>query len=167
MISCSCEACGKDFTISGKNGHTSSRACSRVCRVKLWRQENPERHRRSDLARKRQGFAENKPWAVNQRESNRLYKKANRARCNERERLRKAGLRKDRFVESVDPDKLFDMHGGICGICKQVIEGEFEVDHVKPLSKDGEHSYANTQPAHPLCNRRKHNKEEAELRSAA
>jgi 5-methylcytosine-specific restriction endonuclease McrA len=29
------------------------------------------------------------------------------------------------------------------------------LDHIVPLARGGEHSYANTQPAHPTCNRRK------------
>jgi 5-methylcytosine-specific restriction endonuclease McrA len=47
------------------------------------------------------------------------------------------------------------MHGGMCGICKQFIEGKFHVDHVIPLSKGGMHGYVNVQPAHPVCNQRK------------
>jgi 5-methylcytosine-specific restriction endonuclease McrA len=44
------------------------------------------------------------------------------------------------------------MHGGMCGICKDFIVGKFHVDHVIPLSRGGEHSYANAQLAHPTCN---------------
>jgi 5-methylcytosine-specific restriction endonuclease McrA len=68
-----------------------------------------------------------------------------------RRRLR----RKEAFIESVDPLELLNRYAGLCGICGLPIEGNFHVDHVAPLSKGGEHSYANTQPAHPICNRRK------------
>jgi 5-methylcytosine-specific restriction endonuclease McrA len=61
----------------------------------------------------------------------------------------------DQFVEHIDPQVVFDTHKGICGICNKPIQGGFHVDHVIPLSKGGEHSYANTQPAHPKCNLRK------------
>lgn len=44
------------------------------------------------------------------------------------------------------------MHGGMCGICKGFIDGDFHVDHRIPLSKGGMHGYANCQPAHPKCN---------------
>ena len=47
------------------------------------------------------------------------------------------------------------MHGGMCGICEEFIQGKFHVDHVIPLSKGGLHCYANVQPAHPNCNRKK------------
>jgi len=54
----------------------------------------------------------------------------------------------------------------ICGICDLQIAAEYDdrrympsLDHIVPLSKGGEHSYANTQPAHLLCNIRKGNRE--------
>lgn len=59
------------------------------------------------------------------------------------------------FVEEVDPRGVFEMHGGMCGICHEFIVGDFHVDHVIPLSKGGLHGYINVQPAHPLCNYRK------------
>ena len=71
----------------------------------------------------------------------------------ERRRARKHGA----FVEDVNRDILYEMYGGMCGICKEFIEGDFHVDHVIPLSKGGLHCYANVQPAHPACNLRKGN----------
>ena len=56
------------------------------------------------------------------------------------------------FVENVVPTAVYQMHGGMCGICKEFIVGDFHVDHIKPLSKGGLHCYANMQPAHPACN---------------
>ena len=69
----------------------------------------------------------------------------------QRRRARKLAV----FVEDVHPRVAYEMHGGRCGICGEFIEGEFHVDHVIPLSRGGLHSYANSQPAHPLCNARK------------
>jgi len=60
------------------------------------------------------------------------------------------------FVERVDPRALYEIDAGICGICGELCSAEsFEVDHIVPLSKGGEHSYVNTQIAHATCNRRK------------
>jgi len=56
------------------------------------------------------------------------------------------------FVEKVDPQVVYERHGGMCGICFKPIVGDFHVDHIIPLSKGGPHCYANTQLAHPLCN---------------
>ena len=61
----------------------------------------------------------------------------------------------DQFIEDVDPMVVYARDEGLCGICGTTIYGDFHVDHVIPLSKGGEHSYANTQAAHPECNLRK------------
>lgn len=67
-------------------------------------------------------------------------------------RARKQG----RFVEKVYRAKVLREHGGLCGICGARVDPKaFHVDHIVPLSRGGEHSYANTQPAHPACNLRK------------
>jgi 5-methylcytosine-specific restriction endonuclease McrA len=66
-------------------------------------------------------------------------------------RARKLG----QFIEEVDRDVVYEMHGGMCGICERFIIGKFHVDHVIPLSKGGMHGYVNVQPAHPLCNFKK------------
>jgi 5-methylcytosine-specific restriction endonuclease McrA len=58
----------------------------------------------------------------------------------------------NQFIEQVDPETVYEMHGGRCGICGEFIQGDFHVDHVIPLSKGGEHGYVNCQPAHPKCN---------------
>ena len=58
------------------------------------------------------------------------------------------------FVEDVDPIAVWKRDKGICGICHLPIAWDegFHVDHVIPLAKGGEHSYANVQVAHPTCN---------------
>ena len=115
------------------------------------RKENPEKNRAQALAwnRKHPQLVRDrsKQWAKENRDRRRtLWQKAEANR-----RARK----KDQFVENVDRHIVYEMHGGMCGICKQFIVGKFHVDHVIPLSKGGLHSYANTQPAHPDCNQRK------------
>ena len=57
------------------------------------------------------------------------------------------------FVEEVYPLVVLERDDGICGICGEDVDPfDFHVDHIIPLSRGGEHSYANTQPAHPFCN---------------
>jgi len=70
------------------------------------------------------------------------------------------------FVEHVDPWVLLKRDKGRCGICgKKVDPLNFHIDHVIPLDP-GEHSYANTQVAHPVCNMQKHRKGYYSKRSA-
>ncbi len=60
------------------------------------------------------------------------------------------------FVEPVSALVVLELHDGVCGICGHDVDPfKFDVDHIIPLVRGGEHSYRNTQPAHPSCNRRK------------
>lgn len=64
--------------------------------------------------------------------------------------------KQDAFVERVEAAEVLRRHGPICGICGEPLNPQrFDVDHIIPLALGGEHSYANTQPAHPVCNQRK------------
>lgn len=77
-----------------------------------------------------------------------------------RSRLKKA------FVENVDPMEVFERNNWICQLCNHPVskirDKRFidiaSLDHIIPLSKGGEHSYANTQLAHLSCNIRKGNR---------
>jgi 5-methylcytosine-specific restriction endonuclease McrA len=67
-------------------------------------------------------------------------------------RARKRG----QFVEKVYRSKVFRRDAGICGICHEAVDPlNWHLDHIQPLARGGEHSYANTQVAHPACNQRK------------
>jgi 5-methylcytosine-specific restriction endonuclease McrA len=74
------------------------------------------------------------------------------ARREAERRARQAGA----CVEHVDRLVLLEMDDGVCGICGEDVDPlAFEVDHIVPLSRGGEHSYANTQVAHRRCNNEK------------
>lgn len=71
-------------------------------------------------------------------------------------RAKKLGV----FVEYVEKRKVWSDYQGLCGLCfKPVKFARMTIDHIQPLSKGGLHSYANTQPAHSLCNHIKANGE--------
>jgi 5-methylcytosine-specific restriction endonuclease McrA len=105
--------------------------------VQRWRDENPEKARESSRA------------AVAR------YGRAHREVLRERDRRRRA-REHEAFVESVEELVLLELDDGVCGICGEDVDPfNFEVDHIYPLSRGGFHNYENTQPAHPLCNRKK------------
>lgn len=66
-------------------------------------------------------------------------------------------------------DQLVDAMGAVCGICKDPIDMTLKrtsrmgltVDHIIPLSKGGQDTLDNMQPAHWLCNVKKGNKIDA------
>lgn len=93
-----------------------------------------------------------------ERERNRRYFAEHPERARVGASTRRA-RRRERFVENVSPLVVLERDDGVCGICGEDVDPtHFHVDHILPLSRGGEHSYANTQPAHPVCNQRKHDK---------
>lgn len=57
------------------------------------------------------------------------------------------------FVERVYRSVVWTRDGGICHICELPADvAKWHLDHIVPLSKGGEHSYANTAVSHPRCN---------------
>ena len=63
---------------------------------------------------------------------------------------------KDAFVENVNPMIVYERDNWICQLCNKSVSKIFDrkivdiasLDHIIPISKGGEHSYANTQLAH-------------------
>lgn len=53
---------------------------------------------------------------------------------------------------------LYCIQRGKCAICFEYLFGKFEVDHIKPLSKDGDNSPSNIQLLCPKCNKVKSDK---------
>lgn len=72
-------------------------------------------------------------------------------------------MRRRAQVEVVDPIVVFDRDAWICQICHTSIPSDAKwpdplsasMDHIVPLARGGEHSYANCQASHLKCNRDK------------
>lgn len=85
--------------------------------------------------------------------------RAERAAAMRRRRTRKRAV----SIEKVDAFGLWHRDEGCCGLCGDLIDldlryphpDSLSIDHVIPLSKDGDHTWENTQPAHLTCNRHK------------
>jgi 5-methylcytosine-specific restriction endonuclease McrA len=96
---------------------------------------------------------------------NREYRKANPDKVRAKNLARRA-RQLNAFVEHVDPLIVWERDNGCCGICFQQIDPSLlwpdkmskTLDHIVPLSKGGEHSYANAQIAHAVCNSRKNDR---------
>ena len=73
----------------------------------------------------------------------------------------------DAYVENVLIKELYKRDEGVCKLCGRPVhecvdntdDWSATIDHIIPVSKGGEHSYANTQLAHRLCNSMKCNDE--------
>lgn len=92
---------------------------------------------------------------------------ANRVANKKRELRRTKKIRKAVIDADITVDALFQRDGGICYLCgKQCRTDDYEVrngtivtgnlypsiDHIKPLSKGGLHSWQNVRLAHRICN---------------
>ncbi|MFD6517310.1 HNH endonuclease [Rhodococcus sp. NPDC060176] len=108
--------------------------------LEQWRESNPDKI-----------SAQYKAWRLEHPEKVRAKNQRRRARL------------LDAFVEDVDLQVVWQRDGGVCQLCDTAIDPEIEwphrqsrtLDHIIPLSRGGEHSYANVQLAHHSCNSRK------------
>lgn len=90
-------------------------------------------------------------------------------------RARRRVRKKAAFVEEVWRPVLFKRDNWICQLCGDPVDPNLKypdpmcasVDHIVPLSAGGEHSYANTQLAHALCNSLKGDRESGSMMFAA
>lgn len=127
--------------------HYRSNRQTYLARSAKARLDHPQRNRQwktSWAEQHRDYYSEyGRMWRQRHPEKGVMYAQARRAR------------KRNQFVEHIDPQVVYQMYGGMCGICKQFIDGNFHVDHVVPLSKGGLHGYINCQPAHPRCNLQK------------
>lgn len=152
-----CSKCGEVkllemFSLHREGKHGRSKHC-KVCKAKRGRERYAEpatkqRQIENQLAR----YAnEQEAWIARSREYNKAHPHLAVISCGRRRARILA-----QFVEDIDPRRVYEIHGGMCGICKQYVAAdEFEVDHVVPLARGGLHGYTNVQPAHRACNRRK------------
>lgn len=85
-------------------------------------------------------------------------------RCARRAHAARRDIRKrGQWVEHVAPIAVYDRDGWTCKLCGDPLDPDAEVpewyaptvDHVVPLAHGGEHSMANVQAAHFICNSRK------------
>ena len=141
-------------------------------RTAAWRESDPERAKESE----RQSYLRNQESRV---AAAREYREANRERTRAtakayakahpdavwRSDANRRAREKNAFVEVVDRAALYERDRGVCGLCRKTVErSDATVDHIIPLSKGGEHSYANTQIAHTFCNLSRGNRGPAQIR---
>lgn len=131
FLACSLEGCNKD----SRHGSLG------MCGMHYARQKRRGAPGDESLSRRPNGVGGTR------QELRRTYENARRARKN------------GSFVERVDLATLWERDGGICHICHEHAERwNWHMDHIVPISRGGEHSYANTAVAHPGCNLRKGNR---------
>lgn len=139
------QLCAECFTAKRKAGAAGRRLKNKAREAKskaVWAKQNPDKRHATFLRWKRKH-----PSVV--RANHRKYRLDRLAR-----------KRGGKVVEHVDRGVLFARAVGRCGICRLQIDPteSWHADHIVPLSKGGDHSYANTQPTHAACNIKKGNR---------
>jgi hypothetical protein len=139
-------------------------------RCRRWREENKQAYK----LYKQRHFQENKEsynerarrWRASNPEAaaaiGRRWRASNPEAATERSRRRNA-LKKGATIEIFTSDEVFERDGWICQLCFESIDRtakaphpmSVSLDHVIPLIFGGDHSRANTQCAHLICNVRK------------
>lgn len=135
-----------------------------------WVQANPERRREiqkkyNDAHRDEINRLARERRDDRRRASARAWNQRNKDKIAQAAYLRRARLRDAGIVEAVDVVLLAQRDRNRCGICgKSVLLAERTIDHIVPVSKGGEHSYANTQLAHSRCNSARGNRGAGQIR---
>jgi 5-methylcytosine-specific restriction endonuclease McrA len=143
--------------------------------MRRYRQANPEQlnaSRRAHYARNRDGLraAARAVYALDREANNqRRYAQRKAQMKREPEHLRRvladqrarrrARERNAPVVEKIDRLAIYERDGGICYLCDEAVSvSRFELDHVVPLSRGGEHSARNLKVACKSCNSGKRDK---------
>jgi hypothetical protein len=158
-----CRWCGRMFVSPHKNQLLCSEECSRAERISTYRVKQKCPDCDAPKARDQQRCtpcaevhnAATRKAARRATRQTEGYRKRKRD-MNRRRRARKRGAQ----TERVDAAKVYERDGWRCGICRRRVNPELKyphrmsasLDHVIPLSWDGEHNYANSQLAHFICN---------------
>lgn len=157
LVGKACTKCGEykfhdEYTRVAKGSDKRQGTC-KAC-VREGQRNNPQKYRRNVEWERRQKAAETE-WAQARLDRQRHV------------RYRRRAAKRSNYVEFVSPTVVFERDGYICQLCEESISRDAtypdlmspSIDHVIPLSRGGEHSYANTQTAHLRCNISKGNRE--------
>lgn len=86
-------------------------------------------------------------------------------------RDRRRARKRQAFIEEVWRKKVYERDNWVCQLCNEPVDRDAEVperfaptlDHIVPLALGGDHSYANIETAHFICNSRKSHNIEGQL----
>lgn len=85
------------------------------------------------------------------------WRARNADKVREAKERRRLGLL-GRKIEVINYDRLLEMYGMSCHVCGEELAHPIQLDHLIPVNKGGEHTYANVRLTHARCNRWKWDK---------
>ena len=143
-----------------KAGHYARHREQVLAQQKAYRLDNGDEIRRRARARanpEAQRIRSRRWYELNTERAKELareWRKAHPEAQRERVRRRRARLR-GATVERVDYAVILERDGLHCYLCDAGIRGPVDFDHLVPIARGGQHSYANIAVTHARCNRRK------------
>jgi 5-methylcytosine-specific restriction endonuclease McrA len=143
---CRCEAC-----VTANAAYMIAYREKNKAKILAKEQKRYQREKAKIIARMGVYYGDNKEVILERQKT--ALALARRLKNQKTREARKLGC----FVEVVDP-LIVHERGGPCGICGKFIVGDYQMDHVWPLSRGGLHSYRNVQLVHPKCNAHKHDR---------
>jgi len=170
-----CTKCCRDLSCSQFWKQTSSKdglaSWCKECRTIIhaaWQKNNKNQvnsqHR--DHYKTPQQQAKKRAYNLEHREQKRKNEASYRERNRQRYRLLKSNNNAKRRAikqaveaEHVDREKVYARDNGRCYICLQYVSyAEFQLDHIRPITKDGPHTYDNVAVTCRSCNAKKGNR---------
>jgi len=152
-----CKAC---FKAASKKTYVANRD-QILDKHRQWKTANRDRA----LAKERERYAGNRESERAKKNARRranlakyraielAYHKANKQVWADARARRRARLKAAPVVERVYRRKVYERDGGLCYMCRQPVEfADMHLEHKIPLSKGGEHSYANVAVSCEGCN---------------
>lgn len=155
---CAVEWCDKSLPGQNKTGYCNDHRRLNPARVqadkdrsKAWREANPDKVRQQQI--EWEAANPDKVKAKQQR-----YRANNPQKILDRNAARRA-TKMQVTVEEVDRTVVFQRDNGVCHLCGHLVDPDnWHLEHIIPLIRGGEHSYANTAVSHPDCNLKKGDK---------
>ena len=140
-----------------KYGHQGLRYFSNRCCVDCTKRKNDQtKEYRKEYYKK--WFSDRPGYST---EKSREWKKKNEEKAKIQSRLhshKRRQQKRDGKITAEQISDLFEKQKGTCVVCKCPLT-KYQIDHILPLSKGGNHSIDNVQLLCPTCNRNKCNKD--------
>jgi len=134
-------------------------------RARKWYWDNHERALEAGRQFRLANPTKNIEWASANPDYHENWKRTNRDKVLSYAANRRARKRNS-WIEDVDRQVVWQRDKGLCGICTLAVDpDDWDLEHIIPLSGNGEHSYANTRVSHPICNGWKGTRLDSELPS--
>jgi CRISPR/Cas system Type II protein with McrA/HNH and RuvC-like nuclease domain len=145
----------RDKVIARQREYDQRNQEKQSARMREWRQRNKEKVSEMNREWYQKNRDRQRPY---QREWQRRWRDANREAVRLKWRLRENLVRSTGSVSPQYIEQQYQHQGGRCYWCSKLVENDYHVDHVIPVSRGGTNTPGNLVITCPFCNRSKGNR---------